>query len=402
VGEDASFTLGKISPSWEESRAKNVTFIVTENCQLRCRYCYLVGKNNARRMDFDVPRRTVDYLLSDRELFGEEAVIWEFIGGEPLMEIELIERISDYIKRRLYETDHPWFDAYRFSFSTNGILYADPRVQRYLKKNRTHVSIGISIDGTRVKHDLQRVYPDGRGSYEDVVRIIPLWLEQFPGAATKVTVGHEDLPLIKESVLHLWSLGIKDVNINCVFEDVWQEGDDEILEDQLRQLADHILEHRLYMDHRCSFFQEKLGGFLDPERDTQNWCGAGMMLAVDGDGNFYPCVRFAGYSLRNRKARLIGNCYEGIDRNKLRPYLALDRWTQSPAECMECQVNGGCAWCQGANYDFAETDTIYQRATYICQMHKARVRANEYYWERFHRLQASEQVRAGERERATR
>jgi uncharacterized protein len=127
-----------------------------------------------------------------------------------------------------------------------------------------------------------------------------------------------------------------------------------------------------------------------------------MMLAVDGDGNFYPCVRFAGYSLRNRKARLIGNCYEGIDRNKLRPYLALDRWTQSPAECMECQVNGGCAWCQGANYDFAETDTIYQRATYICQMHKARVRANEYYWERFHRLQASEQVRAGERERATR
>jgi uncharacterized protein len=57
---------------------------------------------------------------------------------------------------------------------------------------------------------------------------------------------------------------------------------------------------------------------------------------------------------------------------------------------MECEVNGGCAWCQGANYDFGPTDTIYQRATYICKMHKARVRANKYYWERFNKIKAQE------------
>jgi hypothetical protein len=53
---------------------------------------------------------------------------------------------------------------------------------------------------------------------------------------------------------------------------------------------------------------------------------------------------------------------------------------------MSCEVNGGCAWCQGANYDFAETDTISQRATFICKMHKARVRANQYYWDRFKQI----------------
>jgi len=383
---DGNYTLGKPHEGWEQGHAKTVTFIVTENCQLRCKYCYLVGKHAGGRMDFDIARRTVDYLIKERELFAEPSVIWEFIGGEPFLEIELIDRISDYIKTRMFETDHPWFDAYRFSFSTNGLMYADPRVQRYVEKNRTHISIGITLDGTQRKHDLQRVFPDGRGSYAEVIKAIPLWLKQFPAASTKATIGHDDLPFVKESVLHLWSLGIKHVNMNCVFENVWQDGDDALLEEQLRALADHVLEHRLYRDYHCSLFQETVGRSLDPERDTQNWCGAGKMLAVDGRGDFYPCIRFAGFSLQHRMARVIGNCFSGINTNKLRPYLSLDRRTQSPPECMSCEVNGGCAWCQGANYDFAETDTISQRATFICKMHKARVRANQYYWDRFKQI----------------
>ena len=31
--------------SWQAGLAKNITFIVTKDCQLACKYCYLVGKN---------------------------------------------------------------------------------------------------------------------------------------------------------------------------------------------------------------------------------------------------------------------------------------------------------------------------------------------------------------------
>lgn len=244
--------------SWKQGRAKTVTFIVTEDCQLRCQYCYLVGKNERNVMDFDIARKTVDYLLREKELFDDDAIIWEFIGGEPFMEIELIDKISDYIKMRMYEAAHPWFDNYRFSFSTNGILYDSPPVQRYIVKNKTHVSIGITIDGTKTKHDLHRIYPDGRGSYDDIVKNIPLWLEQFPDAGTKVTVANEDIPYIKESVVHLWKLGIKHVNINVVFEDVWKRGDDELFEDQLMQLADHIINENLYEKIAVLFLQKAL------------------------------------------------------------------------------------------------------------------------------------------------
>jgi uncharacterized protein len=367
--------------TWQEGRAKTVTFIVTEDCQLRCKYCYLPDKNKTSKMNFEVARATIDFLLRERRQFVERAVIWDFIGGEPFLEIDLIDRISDYAKLKMYETGHPWFENYRFSFSTNGLLYGKDKVQRYIAKNRRHISIGISIDGSKRKHDKQRIFPNGKGSYDAVVKNIPLWLKQFPDAATKATLSHDDIPYIKESVLHLFGLGIRNVNMNVVNEDAWQEGDDKLFEQQLIALADHMIAHDLTEGYYCSLFSRSVGKPL-PQDDDRNWCGAGKMLAVDGGGIFYPCVRFAPYSLTRQIGRGIGNCFEGIDRNKLRPFLAMTRRAQSSEECLSCSVSGGCSWCSGCNYDVSEEPTIYRRATFLCKMHKARVRANNYYWKK--------------------
>ena len=302
------------------------------------------------------------------------------------MEIDLIDRICDYIKVELYKRDHRWFQSYRFSISTNGLNYHTEKVQNYIKKNFGHLSIGITIDGTERKHDLNRVYKGSEnGSYQDTVKNIPLWLSQFPDASTKVTISSPDIPYIKDSVLHLFLLGIHEVNINCVFEDVWKEGDDQLFEEQLMQLADAIIDGGYYEDYVCSFFQEFIGKPLDPALDNNNWCGAGKMLSVDAAGNFYPCTRFAQYSLRDKPAWIIGNIYKGIDRNKLRPFLTLDRISQSASDCINCEIASGCAWCQGENYDTAQTHTVFERSTAICKMHQARVRANNYYWNKLYR-----------------
>lgn len=372
------------TPDWEDGRSKIVTFILTEDCQLRCKYCYFVAKNSRNRMNFDIARRTIDYLLSEPDLFPESYIVLDFIGGEPLLEIDLLDKICDYFKLHSYLKMHPWFERYRISLSTNGLLYSKDSVQRFISKNKTHLGIGITIDGTKKKHDLQRVFPNGRGSYNNVVKEIPLWLKQFPKSSTKVTIAREDLPYIKESILHLWELGIKYINSNLIFENVWEDGDDHIFEDQLIQLADDIIKDHYYIGHSCSFFSRVIG---KPVTSEGNWCGAGKMLAVDSSGSFYPCVRFTPFSLQNRKAIVVGNCYTGIDSNRLRPFLALNLRSQSPTKCLECEVASGCAWCQGMNYDEATIDTIYQRSTYLCEMHKARVRANQYFWNKLDREQ---------------
>lgn len=375
------------SKTWQSGLAKSITFIVTKDCQLACKYCYLVGKNEKERMGWEVAKAAIDYILDHETDFREESVIWDFIGGEPFLEIELIDKICDYIKLELFRRNHHWFNSYRFSFSTNGINYDSEKVQSFIAKNKEHLSIGITIDGTQRKHDLNRVWKgsEEHGSYKDVVKNIPLWLAQFPGGATKVTISSADIPYIKESVLHLYSLGIHEVNINVVFENVWNDGDDKLFENQLIDLADAIIEGEYYKEYACSFFSESIGKPLDAEIDNQNWCGAGMMLSIDAAGNFYPCTRFAAYSLRSKKPIIIGNVNDGIDNNKLRPFLTLDRTTQSPQKCIDCEVASGCAWCQGENYDAADSDTIYQRSTAICRMHKARVRANNYYWNKLFR-----------------
>jgi len=383
---------------WQDGAAKSITFIVTKDCQLACKYCYLVGKNSKERMTFDIAKAAVDYIFSHEMEFREESVSWEFIGGEPFLEIDLIDKLCDYIKLEMYRLNHHWFDSYRFSFSTNGLNYHTEKVQHFIKKNLSHLSIGITIDGTKEKHDLNRIYKDNglgqeRGSYEDVAKNIPLWLQQFPAGATKVTISSADIPYIKESVLHLYSLGIHQVDINCVFEDVWNEGDDKLFEKQLVELADEIIKSDLFKDYSCSFFDEMIGKPMNSIAENQNWCGTGKMLSIDATGNFYPCTRFAQYSLRSKEACIIGNVHDGINNNLLRPFLTLDRCTQSKQECIDCDVASGCAWCQGENYDAAETSTIYQRSTAICKMHKARVRANNYYWNKLYRKLEKENLR---------
>lgn len=394
-----SNSIRAIDDNWKSGMAKNITFIVTKDCQLACKYCYLVGKNVQERMSWDTAKAFVDYVLDHEhdDDFAYESVIWDFIGGEPFLEIDLIDKVCNYIKTEMFRRNHHWFNSYRFSFSTNGINYDSDKVQKFISANKDHLSIGITIDGTERKHDLNRVWklptldkngltqPSERGSYKDVVRNIPLWLSQFPDASTKVTISSADIPYICESVLHLYELGIHQVNINCVFEDVWHEGDDNSFEEQLLKLADSIIDNRLYEENSCSFFVERLGKPMNCVSDNQNWCGAGRMLAVDAAGYFYPCTRFAQYSLREKEAWIIGNIHDGIDKNRLRPFLTLDRCTQSTPECINCEVAQGCAWCQGENYDAAQTHTVFQRSIAICKMHKARVRANNYYWNKLYR-----------------
>jgi len=198
---------------WQSGMARNITFIVTKDCQLACKYCYLVGKNSKEKMTFEVAKQAIDFILNREQEYRQESVVWDFIGGEPFLEIDLIDKICDYLKVEMYRRNHHWFNSYRFSFSTNGINYHTEKVQRFIEKNKNHLSIGITIDGTKRKHDLNRIWKtqkmeqgiiplpeEERGSYDDVVKNIPLWLKQFPEASTKVTISSADIPYIVESV----------------------------------------------------------------------------------------------------------------------------------------------------------------------------------------------------------
>lgn len=375
--------MGTLTNIWREGETKNITFSVTQECNLRCTYCYMKDKNSDHRMTLESAAKAVDYILTNRDDFDTPAVVWEFIGGEPLIEIDLIDQISEYIKFKMYELNHPWFHNYMFFMCSNGLLYGTKKVQDYIARNRSHVSIGLSVDGNKVKHDLSRIKLDGSGSYDDVMKNVPLWLEQFPNTMTKATFSHDDLPYLCDSIISLWDNGIKTVAANVIFEDVWHPEDPDIYEDQLKRLADYIIDRELWNDYSVRFFEPTNGFALDNSLLNMPHCGTGRMLAIDSDGNFYPCVRFLESCQTGNNSRDIGNIHEGLNHDKIRPFLAMNVGLQSAQTCIDCDVASGCANCTAFDFESSENGTIFFRATFICNMHKASVRANKYFWEKW-------------------
>lgn len=372
------------TPEWGRGNVQSIDFIVTEDCNLRCKYCYICHKKANRVMSFETAKKFIDYIFSEK-ITREEGVILGFIGGEPFLEVDLIDRIVEYFKIRSFELGISWWWNYRISITTNGLNYHTEKVQRFIRKNRDKLSISITIDGTKEKHDLQRVFPDGRGSYDAIIKNIPLYLSQFPGT-TKVTFASDDLPLLKESIVHLWNMGIYDISANVVFEDVWKYGDDNIFENQLIELADYMIENETYKNNFfVSLFDDYIGKPLLDEHMSRTSCGAGRMMAVGPSGNIYPCLRYKDYSLEsNKKEIVLGNVDDGIDFDKVLRFRVSTYPLQCDTECLECEIALGCMFCQGQSYDAADTETNFQRSKSICKMHKARVRANNYYFNRLY------------------
>lgn len=369
---------------------RRIVFIVTQDCQLRCNYCYLIGKNKEGKMAWGTARKIVDFLMSLS--VQEDEVIFDFIGGEPLLEIDLIARVSDYLVESMKRLNHPWLKSYSFRFTTNGLAYSSEKVQDYVRKYKDYLSVQISIDGTRRKHDLNRKYANGNGSYENLLPNVKLWIEQFGEKAVSfMVISHDDLPFLAESVIHLIELGIHEIATNLVVEDVWKENDAALFEEQLMIIANYIIDKRIWKRVKVSAFNEYLG---QPQTDEHIYPCGNPMYVFDAYGKIYSCVRFVGFSLRVKEPRLIGTIEEGVDKNKLRPLLSFDKESCYPLKCLKCEIASGCRWCPAENYDVSSMGTIFQRTTTVCELHKANVRVKNFFWNKIKYIEENERLKA--------
>lgn len=370
----------------------NVTFQVTDACNLKCTYCYQINKGH-HTMPLEVAQKFIDMLLENDKNTQQyidtrhsDAIILEFIGGEPFLEVELIDQIMEYFIKRVIETDHPWQYNWRISISSNGTLYFEPKVQAFIKKWFDHLSFNISIDGNKQLHDACRVFPDGSGSYDKAIAGVRHFVDILGGImGSKMTLAPANVMYTFEAVKSLIEQGYTEINLNCVFEKGWTEKDATILYHQLIELANYVLENDLEDKIYIAMFIEN---FFRPKlrTDISNWCGGnGAMISVDWKGDIYPCIRYMESSLgTDLEPIIVGNVYDGIMtdakcRNCIMALKQVDRISQSTEECINCPIAEGCAWCQAYNYQDSGGD-FNHRATYICIMHKARALANAYYW----------------------
>ena len=376
-------------------KCPSITFQVTEDCCMACTYCYQHNKS-PNKMTFEVAKEFIDKLLTNKypeyqtdELSG---IIFEFFGGEPLMEIDLMYQITDYMLMSMLEMRHPWLLGFRVSICSNGLLYHTPKVQEYLTKFKDFVHIAISIDGNKELHDKCRLDLAGKGTYDRAIAANRHIGKTFDRKmSTKMTLSPDNISYLYDAIINLVNEKFVIIHINCIFEKGWETSHAVILYNELKRLADYFIENDLYNKINFVIFQEDNYQPLDEDND-ENWCGgvAGehWSAAIDYKGDMYPCIRYMNSSLNGRqKALNIGNVQYGYTATKeetenLALLTGITRRSQSTDKCFYCPIARGCSWCSGYNYE--EFGTPNKRATYTCIMHQAQSLANVYYWNKLY------------------
>ncbi|MFZ3070522.1 MAG: radical SAM protein [Anaerolineaceae bacterium] len=114
-------------------------------------------------MTWKVAKRALDFLWEHSIDSGEVNV--GFYGGEPLLEFPLIQKVVGYSKYLF------WGKQLTFSITTNGTLL-NPEIILFFQEH--NFSLGISLDGPKEINDRNRVFANGKGTFDSVLHNINL------------------------------------------------------------------------------------------------------------------------------------------------------------------------------------------------------------------------------------
>ncbi|MGO9872892.1 MAG: anaerobic sulfatase maturase [Acidimicrobiia bacterium] len=134
-------------------------------CNLDCKYCFFLSKDalypGASTRMSDVTLEAYIRQLIEAHSTPEVTVAWQ--GGEPtLMGLDFFRRaveLAEECARPGQRIEH--------SIQTNGTLL-DAEWANFFAEHA--FLVGLSIDGPKPMHDAYRVWKNGRGSYDEVIR----------------------------------------------------------------------------------------------------------------------------------------------------------------------------------------------------------------------------------------
>lgn len=376
-------------------RVHDVTFQVTEDCCLKCSYCYQHHKTK-NKLSFETAKQFIDDLLNDKYKYlnsvNTKGIILDFIGGEPLLEINLIKKIVEYTFNQMIIMNHPWLYYSVVNISSNGVLYETDDVQDYFLHYGFLTHLSISIDGNKELHDSCRIDHQGNGSYDKAISAVKKYRQQFHREApTKMTLAPDNIQYLSKAIFNLIQENYKEVHLNCAYEPGWTIEHAKIMYQELKIVADYIIDNNLYNKIFISLFNEdKFQPML--ESNTANWCGGtadGSNLALNYTGQLFPCIRYMESSLNGKQPPLSigevgkGLCVTELEKQNYKKISNITRQSQSSEECLNCLIAEGCGWCSAYNYE--ETGSVNHRVTYICIMHQANALANVYYWNKLYK-----------------
>lgn len=319
--------------------------ILSENCNLACKYCFLGNNDSKKRkmflkenMSIDTADKAVNFFIKQLKLsnidFNKEKPVVIFYGGEPLMNYNALVYIAE--KFNSLREIEPCIKNIELSMVSNGLLL---NKERALKLQELGVKVAISIDGFNEKANSMRVDTKGHPVFDKILNTLNLYKELNIPLSLSVTLSEETIKN-KKQVLEL----LKEYNIQGFGFNILMSSDTFVVSNSYNEKAANFLIEEFKELRKEGIYEDrmmrKIKSFTKSElyfSDCAATAGGQVVIAPNGQvGVCHGCLYSKGY--------FVGHIDdENFDASKDKTFI---EWSQitpvNREECLDCPALGMC------------------------------------------------------------
>lgn len=311
-----------------DTKRKVYRIWTTSCCNARCYYCFELGMER-QTMTADTASKVSDYIM-DQIKKGDDLRL-EWFGGEPLLNTEVIEMISDKVIKRCEEINAN-FSA---SIITNGSL-VDKTICKLFNDCRIS-RCQITLDGNKDVYNEAKNYCNKKYNFDLVINNIKLLSNNDIHVSVRLNYDNKNYNSLSELLDYLYDNFRSNKNVSSYIYPIWSSTYDNkfiteaYADDKYIKLVDKMVKYNM----------TKAENVIGLKRKVRS-CSARNInsVAILPDGRFSKCSEAFN--------QIIGNLDKGVTDTK-----TYNEWTTVNLDegCKECVYlpvcNGGC---QAARY----------------------------------------------------
>ena len=313
----------------------NIILLPTYNCNFRCSYCYETFPNIV--MQENTQNDVFEYV--EKMLSNYKALSISWFGGEPLLELDTIIRLSEKFQALCKREGK----AYLADITTNGYLLTVDVFRKLLKCNiRTYQ---ITIDGLQSTHDKYRHLVNGGTTYNTIVENLIDIRDNIKSTMFQIVIRtnmtknlsstlNEHLEFIDKAFLH-------DFRFKHVCRIAFAYNNESLKEDLLNtenliNSSFNNLPPNLINKSNRKYFISSFKDFICGKASVC-YAGKTSSIVIDPLGKLMKCT----VCLEDEK-NVVGDIYTGIEKDKLNQWIERPNDTDVARLCSDCPIYPIC------------------------------------------------------------
>lgn len=326
-----------------------VRILVTNNCNLKCRYCYAFNGSyghEIKNMSLETANEVCEYLIMNYKFIKEI----NFFGGEPMLNIKVIDFICNKLTSYYNNSD---IKKPVFSIVTNGTIISD-QILEVVKKYNINVIVSLDYANKEI-NDKNRIYFDNRGTFDTINKNIKEIIKTSSIFALESTYNEEH---IKRNISYIDIMkknfseyGVKLNIISPVSNKIFHYSNKKLIsENSFGSQLKFFIEKGICNQEILSFLKS-----IYSHSYSYHYCDALVgQIAISPIGDIYPCQMFIA---TNMNPSLKKFCVGNVKEKKLSRRLHVAKWfneynTKNLKKCNNCKIKSNCGEC--AFYNFIE------------------------------------------------